>query len=153
VCQPTKKDQLKRPNHFSKMDDVQLLRSEMINESSLSTYLNTIVAFIVYLYNLPQTQRDVNENPLEADTADEDTARIHDHVNELLESQYVCPLDGAFREFIRSNALDNTPAQLKRMIKAELRNHQPPPVMEFDKLTEIHFVRFALSLIKSNGHK
>ena len=126
----------------------------MISISSESTYLNTIVSFIIFLYTSATSAPDASmDEELEEVPLNEEPARIaRGRVLQLIQTQNQCPLSQTglnFMEAIQEQSIPST----KRKVKEALKLTPPLAFFQFEILSEIHFVRYVLSLKKSNGAK
>jgi hypothetical protein len=110
------------------------LRREYISSNSLTTYLNTIASFLMYL-------KTVDPGVLNLPTT-------------LLIDRWVCPLTIEIKNFFAT--IDNetpalTDAAKKKKLKVLLSNDDPIPVVDFEVLKEHHLIMFVLSLKKNDG--
>jgi hypothetical protein len=122
--------------------DIQELREGRIEDTSRDNYLNKTVSFMLWLYKYEPANEVIA-------TVDGDEGAIQQQILEV----YLCPLHPVFKTFMDGLDGNQSDAKLKKKIKAHIREHpnNPPPLVDFNVLTEIHFVRYVISLRKSDG--
>ena len=142
--------------HSTKL--IQELRQGNIEESSRNGYMNRIASFLVWLFNY-------NPDSEEIVLPEQDNPAAPNVIQQQLEEEYHCPLNTQFKAFMSGLPDDLSESMTKKKIKEYLKEQpaNPHPVVDFTILTEIHFVRYVLSLRKRdrstpqfstyNGHR
>jgi hypothetical protein len=113
---------------MSSFEELEQLRSEVVEKGSLDVYLNTITSFLTFIVDF------------EPDA--EDPVAIN----------YRNPVTSQLLDFL-ANLTDLSPRKRKQLLKAELLKKRPIEVVDFNVLNIKHIMLFILSLNKRDGSK
>jgi hypothetical protein len=113
-------------------EELRQLRSESISTSSLNVYLNSIAAFVLFLYKY-------------------DPSLTPNYQCPLTQGKLSCPLTEGIKNLFEVEWSSLSDAAKKKAIKEKLQAVPPLHMLDFDVLNTSHFMTFLITLKRPNG--